>query len=180
MFSNNPKPAYVKAKNGKMIVKMADKTTQEFDQVEGRITSIAFHESEYQGETIKSWRIYLESGEQRAILTVGYSSSFTKSLINSLLAANLSEPISFSCYVKNDYNQPSVRQNNQIVKWKFPIEEVPKAEKVTVGTKEVTDDSKVAAWIAEKVEEINSKLKPSTPSKTEEVAEEVDLEDLPF
>lgn len=181
MFSNSPKPAYVKAKDGKMHVKLNNQT-QEFDNVEGRLASISYHESEYQGETIKQWRLYLENGNDRAILSIGFSGSFTKGLINSLLSADLSQPIMFSCYMKNDYNQPSIKQAGQIVKWKYQLDEIPKPKKVTVGTKEVTDDSEVAAWITQQVEFINSLLKKSIPATkpVETTDEPSELDDLPF
>jgi hypothetical protein len=178
MFSNNQRPAYVKAKEGKMIARLPNGSTESYDNVEGRISDISLRESQYNGENIKQWNISLGGNLDRAIFTVGYSSSFTKSLINSLLSADLSKPVVLSCYMKNDYNQPSVKQDGQIIRWKYDISEVPRPEKIMVGSKEVSDDSKVAEWIEEKVKELNARIKAKPV--VEDTEELHDFGDLPF
>jgi hypothetical protein len=159
MFEDRQPIYYVKAKNGKMLAsrgKGDSKETTEHDYVTGKVTGIKYGESTYNGEIIKSWRVSLQGESGAAILTLGYSSGFTRSFLNALLTADLRKPIKFGCYVKNEFNAPSLIQDNQILRWKY--QEMPKTKKVMVGSKEVIDDSEAVKWTEGLVKEIENKL----------------------
>lgn len=152
---------FITPREGKMEVYLGknpdgSRIVEKYDYVTGTVRGIESSEYVYNNEAIKQWKLKLQDGENIAIITLGYSSGFTRGLINSLLAADLSKPLKFGCYMSGEFNCPSIIQNNDIVKWKFPSTEVPKTEKVKVGSKEVINDERVVAWIIEKVAEINA------------------------
>jgi predicted transcriptional regulator len=189
MFENRKPLMYVKpTKEGKMFVDMGkneDGTRKivSYDYVTGKVLSINLAESTYNNEIIKSWKIKLQDSDNEAVLTVGHSSGFTRGLMNSLANADFTRPIKFGCYVKNEYLQPSLYQNGQLLKWKY--EEMPKSDKVKVGSKDVYDDTLVIAWLEKLVAEINEKINAAPKEATQvEAAQEVftpaDLDSLPF
>lgn len=194
MFENRKPLLYIKVtKEGKMQVDMgknADGTrkTETYDYVTAKVESVSYAESTYNNEIIKSWKIKLLDDTNSAILTIGHSSGFTRGLLNSLANANLDHPVKFGCYMKNKYLQPSLYQFDQPLKWKY--EEMPKSDKVKVGSKDVYDDTKVIEWLEKLVAEINSKIKPvkselvqeaeNVFASTPEELKEAELNDLPF
>ena len=191
MFSEKAPLYYVKAKDGKMEVyagkdEAGKAKTIKHDYVTGRLNKIEYSESQYNNETIKAWKLYLKGESGTAVLTLSYSSGFTRSVFNSLSKADLNLPIRFGCYVKNDYNTPSLSQNGEWLKWQFPIEEVPKTSKVKVGSKEVVDDAAAVAWTEEVVKALQAKLsqQPTQSEAAEEVFGEApaesELDALPF
>jgi len=155
---------YVKPRDGKMLVYRGKNSNGEainesFDRVSGIVKEISIRESEWNGEQIKSWNIKIVDGEETYILTLGYSNGFTRGFFNSLISADLSKPIKFGCYVKNEYNCPSLIQNEGIVRWKYGVDQMPKTEKVKIGTKEVIDDTKAVEWMLKVVDEIQANIK---------------------
>lgn len=189
MFENRKPLMYVKpTKEGKMQVDMGKnpngtRKTVTYDNVIGKVLSIVLAESTYNNEVIKSWKIRLQDSNNEAVLSVGHSSGFTRGLMNSLANADFSKPIKFGCYLKNEFLQPSLYQNDQPLRWKY--EEMPKSDKVKVGSKDVYDDTAVIAWLEKLVAEINEKINAAPKEATQiEAAQEVftptDLEDLPF
>ena len=195
MFEDRQKKMYAKLKNGRVEVyggkdENGEKIIRHHDRIVAEVTEIKEREFEYNGEKMQSWVIGLVSGEDHAELTLGYSSNFTRGFFNSLLAADFTKPISISCYVKEwegkQYNTPSLWQNNEMLKW--VKEEMPKTERVKVGSKEVIDDAKAVEWTIKLVEEINTKIQNQRPAKEkdadplESMEDSLDdsLEDLPF
>jgi hypothetical protein len=180
MFENRENCFYLKAKNGKILAtqgKGSQKTVTEHDFVVGKIINIKYVESLFNMEKIKSWNVVIKGENGVGILTIGYSSNFARSFFNALCNANIKKPIKFGCYVKNDYNLPVLLQNEEMIKWKY--QEIPKAERVQVGSKEVFNDDNVAKWITERVEEILAKL--NTPNQDINSFPPLDsLNDLPF
>lgn len=185
MFEDRGPVYYIKPKDGKMHVvtgKGENKETTEHDYVVARVTDIQEGEFVYNNEKIKSWRITLQ-GDQRAILTLGYSSGFTRSMLNSLANADLNRPVKLGCYVnKANFNSPSVIQDGKIVKWKF--QEMPKTEKVKVGSKEAINDEKAVEWTKEIVKEIQIQLNKPVEAQDvrveEAFADEIVPDDFPW
>lgn len=180
MFEDRGPMYWVKAKDGKMIVttgKGENKKVTEHDYIVGKVTGLEYAESVYNGEQIKSWKITLKGDTMSAVLGISFSSGFTRSLLNSLANADLTQPVKLGCYInKAGFNSPSVIQGNDVVRWLH--QEMPKTEKVKVGSKEVINDEEAVKWTQELVKSIQDKLKPG---KLEEVfAEEIVPDDLPF
>ena len=195
MFENKEALHYCKLKDGKVEVykgKASDgtKIIETFDRIKARVEDISLRESEYQGEKIKTWQIRLVDSEgEKAVLSLGYSSGFTRGFFNSLVNADLSAPILIGCYVrvtdKGDFNSTSLIKHGEVVRWKY--DNVPQTEKIKVGSKDVIDDSKAIEWMLKVIEEIKAKL-PLTHEKAAAVLQEPtppDFEgevptDLPF
>lgn len=174
MFENRTPISYCKLKNGNVEVsrgkdKDGNRIVQMYDRIVARVTGITEKTGEYNGEKIKSWNIHLEDANgELAILSIGHSSGFTRGLFNCLANADLSRPLSISCYVKStergDMNCPSLSQDNELIRWKYP--EMPKTEKVMVGSKEVINDEKALAWMMGVVDEIIASIPTKKPEVT--------------
>lgn len=161
MFENKQKAIFAKMKDGKIVVYMGkneDGTpkTASYDTMSGIIKGITLKEGTYNGEIVKNWNIRVEDNGEVVFLTIGYSSGFTRGLLNSLCNADLSKPITLSCYVKNDYNCASLSQNAEIIRWKY--DNCPKTKKIMVGSKEVVDDSDAIQWMLGLIQEITQKI----------------------
>jgi hypothetical protein len=161
MFENRSPVYFCKFKNGK-VEKYCGKDgdgkriVELYDFVIGKVSDIDLHESTYNNEELKQWQVILKDNDATAILTLSYSSSFTRSFFNALAAADLTKPIKFGCYLQNDFNCPSLRQNGDIIRWKY--QEMPKTERVKIGSKEVINDEKAVKWTQELINEIKGKL----------------------
>lgn len=165
MFTDRQPISYAKFKDGKVLVyrgKNPDGTRKEdaYDYVSGQVTDVYEKENEYKGETIKSWQVVIHDNQDVAILSLGYSSGFTRGFFNSLANADLSAPIRFGCYVKGnekgEFNCSSLYQNGENIRWKY--DEVPKTETVMVGTKKVINDEEAVKWTHKVVDEIKAQL----------------------
>lgn len=171
MLENRNSANYCGLKDGKVEVyrgrdEAGNKKIEKFDRLIGTVVDISEREWEYKGEPMKSWNVKIVDGEEVYILSLSYSSGFTRGFFNSLVNADLKNPVLISCYVKNDYNNPSVSQGYDLVRWKY--KDMPKAETVKVGSKEVKDDSKAVEWMLKIVEEIRAQL--PAPKEFEVVA----------
>ncbi len=176
MFEDKQKVMYAKLKDGRVEVyagkdESGNKIIHHHDRIVARVTEVKEKEFEYNGEKMRSWTVSLATEYDKAELSLGYSSNFTRSFFNSLLAADFSKPISISCYVKEyegkEYNTPSLWQNDEMLKWQK--ETMPKTGRVKVGSKEVIDDSEAIEWTIKLVEELNVKIHSQKP-KVETVA----------
>ena len=166
MYENKPQVSYCRMKNGSIEVyrgkdEKGGKIVEKFDRVTARLKDVKLATSQYNGEEIKSWQLLLEDDKgESSIMSLSYSSGTTRGVFNSLVGGNLSKPISFSCYVKvgekGEFNCPSLWQDNQMMRWKY--NDIPKTEKIKVGSKEVIDDAKALTWMLGVIEEIKAKL----------------------
>lgn len=180
MLENRTPITYLKPKDGKMLAyKGKDENGvtkfEKYDRVGGMLTDITVKFGEYNGEETKNWQLRLQDGEETYIVTFGYSSGFSRGMFNSLANADLNKPVKIGCYVKNEYNCPSVIQEGVgIVRWKYGVDAIPKTEKVQVGSKEVINDEKAVDWMLKVVEDIKARL-PKV-STTESVSTDNALE----
>jgi hypothetical protein len=167
MFENRTPVSFVKAKDGKMLVsqgKNADGTVKEalkFDSVTGKIIDITTREFQYNGKPILTWQVTLLNGNETAIFSMAYSSNFARSFFNSVANGDLKKAFKLSCYVKNEFNSPTVVQDGQLVRWKYS--EMPKLEDVIVGSKTIKDDAKAVAWTEQVVQEIKALIEAPAP-----------------
>lgn len=163
MFSKEPGTDNVNAFFG-MSEKVEGKwqTTQRFDTVEGVLTSIATGEFTYNNDTKKTLKMVFtdNSGER-----VQVESTFTflaYNVINTLYGCqDLSKQIRIKLYVRRgDKDSPAayIECGGERASWAFEPSQLPKAARVTVGKKEVIDDSEVVDFYEKLVNEISARL----------------------
>lgn len=179
MFSKEPGTDDVNAFFGKS-EKVDGKwqTTQRFDTIEGILTSAGVGEFTYQNDTKKTLKLVFtdESGER-----VQIESTFTLltyNVINALYGCNLEKPIKIKLYVKKgtDRNMAAayIENGGERASWAYEPSQLPKPHKVTVGKKEVIDDSEVVEFYERLALEIGvrasstPKRQPLTPQAPEQ------------
>lgn len=149
------------SKEGKIVHKDENGQNHEYDFVEGELVRIAKRERMYENNKILSIDLDLKDGNDYYCLNVNLASGMTRGLLNSLCNIEnfAGKKIHFGAYLnKNGFLNASVSVNGQNIKWKYPIEQVPKVEKFTRGSKEYSDDSKCIEWTELRIEEIKSRL----------------------
>ena len=162
MLGNFTKKSYLHvSKEGKIVHKDENGVNVEYDFVEGELVRIAKRERMWENNKILSVDMDLRDGKDIYCLNVNMSSGMTRGLLNSLcnIPDFAGKVIHFGAYVnRNGFLNASVSIDGQPVKWKYPIEEVPKVEKFTRGSKEYTDDEKCIVWSEERIKEIQGRL----------------------
>jgi hypothetical protein len=140
------------------------KTTQRFDTVEGVLTAISVGEFVYQNDTKKTLKMVFtdESGER-----VQVESTFTflaYNVINTLYGCDITKPLRIKLYVRRgDKESPAAYMEcgGERASWAFEPSQLPKAARVTVGKKEVIDDTEVVEFYERLVNEIATRLSKS-------------------
>jgi hypothetical protein len=163
MFSKEPNTDDVNAFFG-MSEKVDGKwqTTQRFDTVEGLLVSVTVGEFVYQNDTKKTLKLVFtdESGER-----IQVESSFTLltyNVINTLYGCNFEKPIKIKLYVKKgtDKNMAAayIENGGERASWAYEPSQLPKPHKVTVGKKEVIDDSEVIEFYERLAQDISIRV----------------------
>lgn len=189
MFSNgNSIPAQFaafNAKEGRFVVRKADKSKESFKQIRDvTLTRVSIKEDEYEGQPLRKLRLTLDGKDaggkpSRAIVDFNMQVGVVARLAGMLLKVDLSKPLGISAelklagstYTKKDGTQSeplqsdmanlSVYQGGYI---NLGADELPpKTEKVMVGKKQVTDASARDDWTESKVAELIAKI-GSTPA----------------
>lgn len=179
MLGNYTKKTYIHiSKEGKIVHKDETGRINEYAYVDGILTRIAKRERMYENNKILSIDIDLRDGDAIYCLNVNLASGMTRGLLNSL--CNIEDfahkMVRISAYLnKNGFLNSSVSLDGQNIKWKYPIEEVPKVEKFVRGSKEFSDDSKCIAWTEERIQEIQSRL----VGQAEDWSDHYEGDDLP-
>lgn len=164
--------------------------TEKFNSVDGYLKSIKHSSYEYEGETKYKCTIEFqdESGE---VTVVGCNfNNLLYSILNSLAGIDFLGLVDIRVYSKNAkdggkvFASAYVQNDGKKTDWKYSYETVPKSEKVKVGNKTVTDDTKVVAFWQKEIDGINSRLgikvleqKEFTQEQSEKVKQ---IDDLPF
>ena len=128
-------------------VKQKDKETGEYGvigsekQVEGRFAGIYTKRGEYEGDTILSYNISLIDWEDKYIVDVSMTSLW-RSLANSLLSfeEDKAAPVNISLYRKGEFNNVAIRNDGELVKWKYSFAETDKlVDKAEIKGKTIRD-----------------------------------------
>ncbi len=161
----------------------------------GRITAIEVREHKEYG---KFWNVTLTDEEGDVIIQMNYSSSFSQAFLKTLPNIDLKSDIVFTPSVKQEGDKKKstvfINQHGQSVKWAYSKETpngIPALSQKKVKGKVTWDDSEILEFLEEMVKnDIVPKLpkgatptgsaKKSEPVDSEEEAEEVNPDDLPF
>ena len=106
----------------------------------GKLTKLATKTTQYNGEDIHQIEANIVDGEDLYVLDMKLT-MLNRSIVNSLLnLTDFSTPIEISLYTnKSKYPAAAVRQNNEMVRWKFSLDDQPKAISVMFKGKEQRD-----------------------------------------
>lgn len=151
--------------------------------VSGQLTRLANKTTEYNGEKIQQVEALLQDGDEAFLLDLKFT-LLNRGLINSFLSlTDLDTPVEISLYTsKSGYPSAAVRQNGELIRWKFSIDEQPKPEVVVFKGKEQRDYTPVDNFFIDKIDEFSAKAKPSGGTAKAEPAEseEVAPDEIPF
>jgi len=187
MFTNgNSVPTTFAAFNGKAGAFVVNKNgeKQTFSQIrDARVTRASIKDDEFEGQPLKKLRLTLEDANGRAIVDFNMGMGVVAKMVGLLLKADLSAPLGLSAQLKkagttytrkdgsvseplkSDLADISVYQGGYL---QLGVDELPpKAEKVTVGKKEVSDTSARDEWTEARVAELIAKLNGGTPVSEE-------------
>lgn len=132
--------------------------TERFSKFEGQLVKLEFKSYEYKGDNIDTVILCLEADGITYKITMNYNYT-SRSIFNSLIG-NVEyiakNPLVISTYLKDGYGNVWVGKNTgqgveHSLGWKYKYNELPEVAKTIVGTKTITDDTKVneffKAWL---------------------------------
>jgi hypothetical protein len=110
---------------------------QKSKEFSGALDKVDTGDREWKGEKYPTVKVSLIDGDEKYVLDLSFS-ILTRSVFNSLLGLESYENLKFTIYLtkpnpaKNNarYPQISVWQNDELVKWKFTKDELPKEEEI--------------------------------------------------
>ena len=163
-LGNNERRFFLGIANGKVTYRPAkDAEVQNFDYVEGRITGISRRDATINGQAMKFYEFGIENGGEKYVLSVLMDSSVARGIILPLASVQDFAGLSFriSPWLKDAYTNVSVYANGQKLNWGIDPKDLPPVEKVTVGMKEYTDDTKRIQLVESLVDQINERIAAS-------------------
>ena len=134
---------------------------QYYTYIDGSIEAIYTKHSHFGGEDVVRWYIDMRDGEELYSLCLPYSSGVFKSIILSLSSLEdltNSTPVRIEPYEgRNGYTKVVVYADG--VKLDWITKQLPPQEIVTVGGKQVKDDSKQMEYISSLCAKITERIK---------------------
>ena len=150
---------YLSISNGK-VVQGTGEGKQLFSYVDGTIQAIYTKRSTFGSEVVTRWYIDLRDGAE-LYLCLPYSSGVFKSIILSLASdreLTASTPVRIEPYEgRNGYTKVVVYASG--VKLDWVAKQIPPQETITIGCRQVKDDSKQMEFIISLVQTIQDRLK---------------------
>lgn len=161
---SNRKTQFLGIKDGKIILKTNENTLEKFDFVEGHLVDVRKRTKELPEKNtvmhLLDFHIEDPSENTLYILSVLENSSPARSIILSLASVGnfVDNVVNINPYPSRDgkYTNISVKVNNQKVAW--VTTDIPKVNKVQVGTKIVDDDSELVQFINNYIEQLQHRL----------------------
>jgi hypothetical protein len=173
MFSKEPGTDNVNAFFG-MSEKVEGKwqTTQRFDTLEGMLTGISVGEFTYNNDTKKTLKMVFTDASGERVQVESTFTFLAYNVINTLYGIqDFGKQIRFKLYVRRgDKDSPAVyiECGGERASWAFEPSQLPRAARVTVGKKEVIDDSEVVDFYEKLVNEIAGRLSKTPKPVTQE------------
>ena len=129
-----------------------NKLDKQIKNITGKLIQVKTKEDVWEGAPQRTFNIRLEDEEGLYLVNLGYT-KLGRSLANSFLALqDLETPIQISVYVnKNSKTGASVRQNGEMIGWKFSGEDLPRPTSVTLRGQEVYDYSNVEVFLEQEL-----------------------------
>lgn len=150
---------YLSINHGKVVMGTGE-SRQLFSYVEGTIEAIYTKRSTFGREVVVRWFIDLRDGADLYSLCLPYSSGVFKSIILSLAShteLTASTPVKIEPYEgKNGFTKVVVYADGAKLDW--IAKQIPPQEVVTVGGKQIKDDTKQMEYITSLVGAIRGRL----------------------
>lgn len=138
----NKRKTYLSINHGK-VIKGSGTSKEEYSYIEGYIEAIYTKRSTFGNEVVVRWFIDIRDGGELYSLCLPYSSGVFKSIILALAsdeALTSSTPVRIEPYDgKNGYTKVVVYSDG--VKLDWVVKQLPPQKSVTIGGKQVKDDS---------------------------------------
>ena len=154
---------YLSITHGKVAQGTGD-SKQYYTYIDGCIEAIYTKHSHFGGEDVVRWYIDMRDGEELYSLCLPYSSGVFKSIILSLAAdreLTASTPVRIEPYEgRNGYTKVVVYASG--VKLDWITKQLPPQETITIGGRQVKDDSKQMEFITSLVQTIQGRLNKNT------------------
>lgn len=170
--------------------------TNTVPSVSGRVSKLDIKENDWEGEKYYTASLLLKDDEveESYLVDLKVANMMNRSIFNSLLNIDVSLPIKLGLYTsKKGYPTGSVRQGENLIDWKFSLQDQPKAEEIQFKGKVMRDYSAVDKFFVDKLREFSASLggapeaqsKPAStkakaaPKKKEVVKDDLKLETVP-
>ena len=138
----NKRKTYLSINHGK-VIKGSGASKEEYSYIEGYIEAIYTKRSTFGNEVVVRWFIDIRDGGELYSLCLPYTSGVFKSIILALAsdeALTSSTPVRIEPYEgKNGYTKVVVYSDG--VKLDWVVKQLPPQKSVTIGGKQVKDDS---------------------------------------
>ena len=174
-----------------------DKVDDVYD-LSGTITDIETRVTEWEGKKIESFSVNLRDGDELYMVSFPFAIT-TRAMLNSLFSLDSFENLEIGTYMskpktegQKSYPQICVRQNGEIIRWKFELKDLPPVEKINFRGQTMSDFTKVDNFFKDQIIELNKRVKASRGEKRavaqvqaqDDVQTEVETqggdEDVPF
>jgi hypothetical protein len=160
------KPEFlVSEKQGDKFVELPEREST----VSGNLIAIEPKEFKWENKLIKSVTATLVDNDQIYFLTIPYS-SLGRGLMNTLLSLKTFDNVEIGLYQTKaktpngkTYPASAVRQNGELIRWKFDLAQLPQPEEITFKGEKMRDFSKQEAFFAEQINELNKVIKANPP-----------------
>lgn len=141
--------------------------------VSGTIYKVQQKVTEWKDEKIPRIDVYLKDGEDAYKIELKYT-LLTRSILNSLISLeDASKVVELSLYTnKKGYSAVMVKAGDEILRWKFSLDELPKPNVVVFKGKEQRDFTPLDNFFEEEVVKWSNKLLGEAESKVAEVADD--------
>lgn len=136
-------------------------------EVRGNLVKADVVEEEYKGEKYFRIKLMLRDGDESYLVPFRLNIA-TRSLLNALSNLQSFDDVAISYYLsKAGFSTFSVNQSGERVSWKYELDEIPKADEVTLGKKKIKDYTKVDNFFIEVTRELSARLAKAnnTPDK---------------
>lgn len=150
---------YLSINRGKVVQKAGGKE-QHFSFVEGNVEGIYTKRSTFGNEDVTRWYIDLRDGAELYSLCLPYGSGVFKSIILALAAdekLTASTPIRIEPYIgQNGYTKVAVYADGEKLDW--ITNQIPPQETITIGERQIKDNTKQMELIFSFVRLVQSRI----------------------
>lgn len=160
--------------------------------VSGNLIGIEPKDFNWQGKTIKSVNVTLTDNDQIYFISLPFS-NLGRGLMNSFLALKKFDNVEIGLYQTKPkvaggktYPAGSLRQNGEMVRWKFSQDQLPIADEIVFKGEKMRDWTKQEDFLCEQLKELNKVIRSTTPAQAQVAVEvpvasaEDDTLDAPF
>ena len=163
-INTDRRKTYLNIKDGAVVKRTPDGEEEKFTYVDGRLEAISQKERTFRGEVVVYWYLDLRDTESGELYSLGfpYGSNTFKSIILQLASEDGLESVKngstirIEPYNRNGFDKVQVWGDG--VKLDWVVKQLPPIEGITIGGRNVKDDSKRMALITSLTDRIANSL----------------------